>query len=181
MDAFNTRISWVEVFSKMCKLLKDRSTCLKYQTSAIVVKGTQILGIGYNGTASKQHECCKVWYDHWDVNYISDKNVNENAVKIPFNEWIKTDQFRDLHSEWSALNEIHAEVNALNWVSKKNIDDTCAIYTYYSPCEQCAKQILSYGIKYIYYCYEYKGRTGNGLNGLKFLRDNGVKCTQISS
>lgn len=117
------RIPWESIFIDMCKILRQRSLCRKYQTSAIVVKGTQILGIGYNGTASKQEECDHYWKDYHDINDIS----------MDFREWLKTEEFRNLHSKWSTITEIHAEVNALNWVSKRDIDDTCAIYTYYSP------------------------------------------------
>ncbi len=171
MSVIERRISWQEVFMDMCKTLRKRSRCLKYQTAAIVVKGSQILGIGYNGTASKQKECCNYWHDYWDL----------SGVQVSFSEWVKTEQFRDLHSKWSVINEIHAEVNALNWISKRDIDDTCVLYTYYSPCEQCAKQILSYGIKNVYYCNEYRGRTSSGTDGLKFLRERGINCSQISS
>lgn len=165
----NTCIPWHSTFMDMCKILRKRSKCLKYQTSAIVVKGTQILAIGYNGTASKQKECCDYWHEQWSQ-YKSES----------FSTWLETKAFRDLHSKWSCINEIHAEVNALNWVSKKDIDDTCAIYTYYSPCEQCAKQILSYGIKNVYYIEQYQGRSSSGMDGLKFLSERGINCMQIS-
>lgn len=165
------RIPWESIFIDMCKILRQRSLCLKYQTSAIVVKGTQILGIGYNGTASKQEECDHYWKDYHNINDIS----------MDFREWLKTEEFRNLHSKWSTITEIHAEVNALNCVSKRDIDDTCAIYTYYSPCEQCAKQILSYGLKHVYYCVKYSGRTSSGTDGIKFLQDRGIHCEQIIS
>ena len=147
-----SRISWNQVFMDICETLRRRSLCLKYQTSAIITKGTQIMGIGYNGTATKQEECYDKWHE-WHSN---------NDIKMPFSDWLQTDEFRNLHSKWSCLNEIHAEVNALNWVSKHDIDDSYAIYTYYSPCEQCAKQILSYGIKHVYYKQVYKGRSASG-------------------
>jgi deoxycytidylate deaminase len=162
-------IGWHELFMGFCELLLRRSKCLKYHTSAIVVKGTQIIGIGYNGTASKTIECCDYWR----------KQHEEKKISISFEEWTKSDEFRTLHSEWAALYEIHAEVNALNWVSKRDIDDSCALYTYYSPCEQCAKQILSYGIKNIYYKAEYVGRSGASSNIIMFLNQNGIKCTKI--
>ncbi len=165
----NTRMPWHMVFMNMCKILKNRSTCIKYQTSAIVVKDTQIMGIGYNGTLSKQQECCDYWMDIW-----------RGKQALSFSEWIKTAEFRDSHSKWSYINEVHAEANALNWISKKEVDDTYAIYTYYSPCEQCAKHILSYGIKNVYYCEKYKGRSTSGMDGLKFLQERGITCLHIS-
>ncbi len=164
------RVEWPRVFMQMCLILRNRSVCVKYRTSAIVVKDSQIIGIGYNGTISKLEECCEHWDDYWQ----------RNNIAIPYADWVKTDDFRKLHSEWSNLNEIHAEVNALNWVTKSLIDDTCALYTYYSPCEQCAKQILAYGIKTLYYYEVYPGKTGKGVDGLKFLAEKGITCSQIS-
>lgn len=169
MDYIRPRASWHIVLMDMCKILRNRSSCIKYQTSAIVVKGTQILSTGYNGTASHQEECCDYWCSYW-------RNFK---VDISFTDWIATPEFRDLHSKWSCINEIHAEVNALNWISKKDIDATYAIYTYYSPCEQCAKQILSYGIKNVYYHEKYNGRNTSGIDGVKFLQDKGVSCIQV--
>lgn len=168
--SYPIRADWDTTFMKICDIIKDRSVCVKYRTSAVVIKNTQIIGTGYNGTLTKMEECCERWENYWHM----------NNIKIPYAEWIKTVEFRNLHSQWSALNEIHAEVNALNCVSKNDIDDTCAIYVYYSPCDQCAKQILSYGIKNLYYYKVYPGKSGNSLNGIKFLIERGIKCTQIS-
>lgn len=170
MNKYAVRAEWTTVFMGMCKLLRHRSLCVKYQTSAIVTKDTQIIGIGYNGTITKAEECCEHWENYWHMNEIG----------FNYHRWLKSDQFRTLHSNWSTLNEIHAEVNALNCVAKNTIDDTCAIYVYYSPCEQCAKHILSYGIKNLYYYALFPGKSGTALNGIKFLSDRGIKCTQIS-
>ena len=169
-NGYLVRTGWDAIFMGTCKLLISRSLCVKYRTSAVITKGTQIIGIGYNGTLTKTEECCEHWENYWHMNNIS----------VPYHDWLKTPQFRALHSEWSTLNEIHAEVNALNCVSKHDIDETCAIYVYYSPCDQCAKQILSYGIKTLYYCKLYLGKSGNAQNGIKFLEDRGIKCAQIS-
>ena len=164
-----SRMPWKSVFINICDTLRKRSVCLKYQTGAIVVKGTQILSIGYNGIASKQEECSHYWENYW----------NRNISGVSFDDWIRTDEFRNLHSKWSVMNEIHAEVNALNWISKGDIDNTYAIYTYYSPCEQCAKQILSYGITQVFYCIKYLGRSASSTDGIKFLQDRGIHCEQL--
>jgi len=168
--AYSIRAEWNTVFMSMCKILRSRSVCVKYQTSAIITKGTQIVGIGYNGTVTKAEECCEKWENYWHT----------HDIKMPYHDWLKTGTFRDLHSAWSTLNEIHAEVNALNCISKNDVNDSYAIYVYYSPCEQCAKQILSYGIKNLYYYTLYPGKSGTSLNGIKFLEERGIKCTQIS-
>ncbi len=164
------RKDWDSVFMDMCEILKDRSMCLKYQTATIIVKNSQIIAIGYNGTASKKAECADHWLNYWA----------ELFDETPFEKWIQSEEFREMHSKWSEIYEIHAEVNALNWISKSVIDDTCVLYTFYSPCERCAKHIISYGVKRVCYRNNYTGRSKCGSTGLKILRENDVVCEQIT-
>ena len=190
---------WEQTFMNMCKDIAKRSLCIKYQTSALIVKGSQIASFGYNGTASKKDECYSYWKKYYDNLQINDKNIcitktrkrkkeqsnNKLTIrlikknKIPFDEWIKTQEFKDLHSKWSIIHEMHAEMNALQWISKSDVDDTYSIYTYMSPCEQCAKHILAYGIKTLYYHIEYCGRIKGDIGGIEYLKNNDVKCIQI--
>lgn len=52
---------------------------------------------------------------------------------------------------------IHAEANAIAWAARGGIAiDGCAIYTTASPCNDCAKLILSAGLKQVYYLEEYR-------------------------
>jgi dCMP deaminase len=165
------RPTWPETFGEICGIILKRSTCVKYQTSAVIVKDSQIIALGYNGTASKSVECRQYWKDYWRT-YIYDENST-------FEDWIKTQHFKDLHSKWSIINELHAEMNALKWVTKKDIDDSCVMYSYLSPCEQCAKHILSYGLKTLYYSVEYNGKVKGTVCGLDYLRANGVACIKL--
>jgi dCMP deaminase len=163
------RAEWPIIFMKICETIRDRSSCLKYKTSCLVVKGTQIISIGYNGTASKQTECDDYWRKYWE----------DEKIKEEYHDWIKSKEFKDLHSKWSVINEIHAEVNALNWISKHDVTDDYVLYTYYSPCEQCAKQIVSYGIKTVYYLHDYKGRVHGCLQGIDYLKNMNINCIKI--
>lgn len=163
------RPAWPTIFMEMCLVLRKRSLCVKYQTAAIVTKGTQILSIGYNGTASKKPECCNMW-----------RGLYQASEQFPtYESWLGSDEFRNMHAEWSRLHEMHAEANALTQISKHDIDETCALYTYYSPCEQCAKQILAHGIKKVYYNVVYPGRKPNNTGGLQFLEESQVSCERI--
>lgn len=178
MDVVNSieekkRTLWPTIFMDICETIRKRSLCLKYQTSALIISGTQIKAVGYNGTAPKRKECCEYWKDYYDS---SDEIKNEYPY---YDDWLKSEQFRNLHSKWSTLHESHAEMNALAWVSKADVTDEYVLYTYYSPCEQCAKNILFYGIKKVYYRIEYKGRSHSGLSGLEYLREGNVECIQI--
>lgn len=119
------RYPWESVFYKILQALKLRSSCVKHQVAACVVRGTQIVSIGYNGTVSGSIECCDVW----------------NA---------RNSDFKEAHREWSSTNEIHAEINAMNEIKKSEGHD-CALITLYFPCVACAKQIASHSIRLVYY------------------------------
>ena len=182
------RQSWEQTFMNMCKDIAKRSLCVKYQTSALIVKGTQIVSFGYNGTAPKKEECYDYWIKYYDeLKSESPDNPNkkrkleqcDELSTESFKEWIKTQEFKNLHSKWAIIHELHAEMNALQWISKNDIDDTYALYTYMTPCEQCAKHILSYGIKTLYYHIEYHGRVKGDVCGIDYLKNNDVNCIQI--
>jgi dCMP deaminase len=163
------RISWDSVFSRFLSILSERSTCLKYKTAAVIVKGTQILSMGYNGTFSHCVECIDYWKDQY-------KLIHEEYKEIfSFDAWIKTNDWRKKHREWSACNEVHAEINALNWISKHDITPDHILYTIYSPCDACAKAIIAYGIKQVKYQYEYP----NGRDALELLKKNNITVTML--
>ena len=178
------RPTWHETFSDMCRTVLKRSTCIKYQTSSIIVKGTQIIAFGYNGTASGSIECNDYWKSYHAARCIKNTRHTRSGARGArgahgFDRWIKTREFKELHSKWSVIHELHAEMNALQYITKKDIDDTCAMYTYLSPCEQCAKHILAYGIKTLYYQIEYCGKVKGIISGLEYLKNNGVSCIKL--
>ena len=84
MQQYNTSakstkpVSWNTIFMNFCKTLRLKSSCVKYQTSALVTKGTQILGIGYNGTASGELNCDVYWHNVHAIQNLS----------MSYEEWI---------------------------------------------------------------------------------------------
>ena len=165
MNQLDIRPSWDSVFMEFVEILAKRSTCVKMQTAAVITHETQIISIGYNGTFSKSPECLNYWLNLY-------KKIN---LDISFVEWQETDEFKLLHREWAKSEEIHAEANALGWISK--FDDTLnyTMYTLYSPCDACAKEIIKYGIGCIYYKYKYK----HGDKALERLMMQGIDCQQF--
>ncbi len=51
------RPSWDEYFLDIAQLVAKRSTCLRRQVGAVVVKGKRILTTGYNGAPSGLEHC----------------------------------------------------------------------------------------------------------------------------
>jgi dCMP deaminase len=160
-----SRPSWDKIFIDILEIIKDRSTCLKIKTAALIVKDTQIISIGYNGTFAKCTECADYWYEKY-------KQMNSG---MSFDEWLLTREFRDGHREWSKSYEIHAESNALSWISKH---DNCKyiMYSLYSPCDACAKEIIKY--KNVIDRVIYKNKYSRGDDALKRLRDMEIPCYQ---
>lgn len=51
------RPSWDEYFMEMAEIVKTRSTCLRRQVGAVVVKDKRILASGYNGAPTGLKHC----------------------------------------------------------------------------------------------------------------------------
>lgn len=119
-----------DFFIKTAFLLAENSNCVSHHVGAVIVKDNRIISMGYNGAPPGLPNCSDI-----------------------FN---KTDFIREEHSKWSADNEIHAEMNALMFAAKHNVEvDGCDLYATISPCNDCLKNITMSGIKNVYYLYKY--------------------------
>jgi dCMP deaminase len=182
------RPSFDIMFLKTCNLWKERSTCQRLQTAAIIVKDNNIISIGYNGVPTNQKHCIDFWKEFYIIikglsgispnnellkfhnSIIKDLNFNDNIL-LPFTtyeEFIKSDEFRILHHYWSDMNELHAEQNAL--LQSEISTNGATLYTLYSPCRQCAKSIISAKIKKVIYNYDYS----RDLEGIEMLKHSGI-------
>ncbi len=117
------RIGWDEYFMSMAELAGKRSTCLRRQVGAVIVKDNQILATGYNGAPKGLPNCC-------DLNECLRQKMN-----IPSGE--RHELCRAVHAENNAIIQC-----AVNGVSCKG----GIIYITASPCVMCLKQIINAGI-----------------------------------
>jgi dCMP deaminase len=114
------------------------------------------------------------------INMYNDFIINMNFIDnklLEFKsyfEFIKSNLFADLHHYWSLKNENHAEINAI--CKANNSLKGTTLYTYYSPCIQCAKVIASAGIKNIYYKNIY-ARDSN--DAIKYLKNCNININQL--
>lgn len=117
------RPSWDEYFMEMAKLVATRSTCLRRQVGAVIVKDKCIISTGYNGACKKAAHCSKV-----------------GCIREKLN--IPSGQQLDL------CRAVHAEQNALIQAARYGISTEGAIiYVTVTPCFQCAKMLVNAGIK----------------------------------
>lgn len=180
------RPDWNYIYMKMCQDLALRSTCLRIQTSAIIVKDQNIISIGYNGASAGNLHCCDHWKQEYERKYTGKftndgsiwENYTDDKLKFTFEDYLKTPEFYTAHHEWSNCNEVHGEMNAILHASKsgKSTNDSI-LYTLYSPCIHCSKSILTCGIKEVYYKKIYH----RDILGVQFLEQRNIPCYQFGA
>lgn len=125
------RPSWDKYFMEIAQVVAKRSTCLRRQVGAIVVKNKRIISTGYNGTLSGLKHCDKV-----------------GCLREKFK--IKPAERQEL------CRGMHAEANALLFAASYGVDmHEAAIYCTHQPCVLCAKMIIQAGIKQVIFIGEY--------------------------
>ncbi len=119
------RPSWDKYFLSIAKLVAERSTCLRRQVGAVIVKDKRILTTGYNGAPSGLEHCDKT-------------GCMRERLNIPSGQ---------RHELCRAL---HAEMNAILQAAQYGISLVDSIiYCTNQPCIICAKMIINAGIKRI--------------------------------
>lgn len=122
-----SRPDWDTYFMEMARLASRRSTCLRRQVGAVVVKDKRVLATGYNGVPSKIPHCDIV-------------GCLREKLNVPSGE--RHELCRGLHAEQNAI--IQA---ALHGASIRG----STLYCTNLPCIICAKMIINAGIRKI--CY----------------------------
>lgn len=122
-----TRPSWEEYFMEIAYLVAKRSTCLRRQVGAVIVKNKNILATGYNGVPRGITHC--------EVTGCLREKLN-----VPSGE--RHELCRGLHAEQNAI--IQA---AYHGTSIAGAD----LYCTNRPCIICSKMIINAGIEKVYY------------------------------
>ena len=124
-----SRISFEDLFVKTTKLVAKRSSCVKAQQAALLIKDNRIISFGYNGPPAGAINC---WQDGGEEACGKDSNG-------------------------SCFLGVHAEANAIGYAARNAIaTEGCIIYCTMTPCISCAKLVVASGIKEFYYIDEYR-------------------------
>ncbi len=142
----NKRPSWQQYFMQMAFLASSRSTCLRRQVGAVLVKDNQILSTGYNGSPKGVRHCS-------EVGCLREKN---NVPSGQMHELC-----RGLHAEQNAI--IQA---GLNGSSARG----ATLYCTHQPCSICAKMIINAEIQTVYVAEKYPDELAE-----KLLAEAGVE------
>ena len=114
-----SRPSWDEYFMEITNLVAKRSTCLRRQVGAVLVKEKRILATGYNGAPPGLSHCYEI-------------GCLRKEEQIPSGE--RHELCRGLHAEQNTI--IQA---AFHGVSINN----ATLYCTNMPCSICIKMIKS--------------------------------------
>jgi dCMP deaminase len=119
----NTRPSWDQYFMKITHYVAKRSTCLRRNVGAIIVKDKKIIATGYNGAPKGLAHCL-------DIGCMREK------MGIPPGE--RHELCRGAHAEQNAL--IQAAGSGLSL-------EGSTMYCTTAPCSICMKMIINAGVK----------------------------------
>lgn len=140
------RPGWDEYFMEITHLVAKRSTCLRRQVGAVLVKDKNILATGYNGAPSGVAHCL-------DVGCLRER------YDVPSGQ--RHELCRGLHAEQNAI--IQAAKHGTNI-------DGATLYSTTMPCIICSKMIINAGIGRVVYESGYPDDLAAEL-----IRESGVK------
>lgn len=119
------RPDWDEYFMEIAEVIKKRSTCLRRQVGAVIVKDKRILATGYNGVPSGIEHC-------------AERGCLRDRLGVPSGE------------RHELCRGIHAEQNAIVQAAYLGVSiDNSTLYCTNQPCILCAKMLINAGVKRI--------------------------------
>jgi dCMP deaminase len=121
------RPSWDSYFMNIAENVATRSTCLRRQVGAVIVKDRRILTTGYNGAPS-------------GISHCNENTCLRTKLNIPSGE--RAELCRGLHAEQNAI--IQAACHGISVRDAK-------IYITHKPCSMCTKMLINSGISEFIY------------------------------
>lgn len=167
-DLKEKNLSWHELFKDISNKVSTKSSCIRYNVGALLVKENRIVSIGYNGVPkNKTH--CKTYF-------IKKYKKSKSKKYLTFKDYLESQEFYEEHGKFSVDNEIHSETNCIGYCAQAGVSTKgCILYVTDSPCTSCAKLIIAAGIKAVYYNLKYD----RDERGISLLNENKIKCEMI--
>ncbi|MGI6130049.1 MAG: deoxycytidylate deaminase [bacterium] len=144
------RPDWDTYFMEIATVVARRSTCLRRQVGAIVVKERRVLTTGYNGAPAGLVHCAQV-------------GCVRQRRQIPSGE--RHELCRGLHAEQNAI--IQAAVHGVSIRGG-------TLYSTAYPCSLCAKMLINAGIRRVVYQGNYPDDLAKAV-----LREGCVEVTRL--
>lgn len=125
------RPSWPKYFMSIAKLVATRSTCLRRNVGAVLVKEKRILATGYNGAPTGIRHC-------------KETGCLRESLAVKPGE--RHELCRGLHAEQNVIIQ-----SAYYGVVTKGT----TLYSTHKPCIICTKMLINAGIKKIFFLEGY--------------------------
>ena len=125
------RPTWDEYFLQLARQAATRSTCLRRQVGAVLVRDRRVLATGYNGAPRGVAHCL-------DIGCLREQ------LAIPSGE--RHELCRAIHAEQNAV--IQAAVHGV-------AIEGATLYATLQPCVLCAKMLINCGVREIHYAEGY--------------------------
>ena len=120
------RPSWDDYFLNVAEIIRTRSTCLRRQVGALLVRDRRILTTGYNGPPPGMDHCADLG------------GCLREKMKVPSGE--RTELCR----------ATHAEANAVLQAADHGVAIAgAALYCTNTPCSGCAKLLIGAGVSHM--------------------------------
>lgn len=138
----------LNMYMKIAETVAASSYAQKLKVGAVAVKDNRILSIGYNGTPPGMSNVCER------------KVTNEDGT-------VALETVREV---------IHAEMNLIYKMARDGQSaQGSTLFVTHAPCFECAKAILSVGIKNVFYKEDYRD-----IQGVYFLRLNFIEVEKYA-
>lgn len=145
------RLDWDQYFMEIAHVVKKRSTCLRRQVGAVIVRDNRILTTGYNGAASGVTHC------------LDRGGCPREKMQIPSGQ--RHELCHAIHAEQNAI--IQGALHGVSTIDAK-------MYVTNQPCVLCAKMIVNAGIKELIFEGEYPDEMAIGI-----LQEAGVQVRSL--
>jgi len=125
------RPSWPEYFMSIAKLVATRSTCLRRNVGAVLVRDKKILATGYNGAPTGIRHC-------------EETGCLREKLNVKSGE--RHELCRGLHAEQNVIIQ-----SAYYGVATKGT----TLYSTHKPCIICSKMLINAGVEKIFFAEGY--------------------------
>lgn len=148
----NKRPSWEEYFLELADLVASRSTCLRRQVGAVLVKNDRIISTGYNGAPRGLGHCLEL-------------GCLRESMQIPSGQ------------RYELCKGVHAEQNAIINAAYYGVSTQgTVLYCTTQPCIICARMIINAGIVKVVH----RGGDFDDQLSVQFLQEAGIELVEIS-
>ena len=130
------RIDKINYYLDIAETVTKRSTCIRRNFGAIIVKNDEIISTGYNGAHRGRKNCCDL------------KSCLREELQVPRGE--RYELCRSVHAEQNAIISASRKdmLNGTLYLVGINYNDNTYVQNA-NPCALCKKMIINAGLKQV--------------------------------